>query len=290
MTASRSVTPRHPSAFGTVRVGLLAGAMLVLPLGTPSLVHAQLTVDALEVFVTSASERSVRTVRVRNDGAERVQATVQVEDWERDEHGTNRFLTRGSHASSCGAAIEVFPQSLALDVGESATLRIAVADSTPACWGVIFLEHRTTQSNAGQQLSYQVRTGVKLYVESAAAVRDGLIEALTLTEISAEDSARAATSGGPMAAAVVSGQPAVQLAFRNVGEVQLLVGGHLEVRRDDNSVVHRAALEAFPVLPGAQRLLTMSVPALPRGRYIVLALLDFGGSELVAGQLEYEVR
>jgi hypothetical protein len=93
-----------------------------------------------------------------------------------------------------------------------------------------------------------------------------------------------------MAAAVVRGQQAVQLAFRNVGEVQLLVGGHLEVRRDDNSVVHRAALDAVPVLPSAQRLLTVSVPALPRGRYIVLALLDFGGSELVAGQLEYEVR
>jgi len=290
MTASRSAAPRPLSASGTLSVGLLAGAVLVLQLGTPSRAHAQLTVDALEVFVTSAPERSVRTVRVRNDGAERVQATVLVEDWERDEHGTNRFLARGSHARSCGTAIEVFPQSLALDAGESATLRIAVAESTPACWGVIFLEHRTGQSNAGQQLSYQVRTGVKLYVESAAAVRDGLIEALTLTEVSAEDSARAATSGGPMAAAVVRGQQAVQLAFRNVGEVQLLVGGHLEVRRDDNSVVHRAALDAVPVLPSAQRLLTVSVPALPRGRYIVLALLDFGGSELVAGQLEYEVR
>jgi hypothetical protein len=62
------------------------------------------------------------------------------------------------------------------------------------------------------------------------------------------------------------------------------------VRREDNSVAHRAAVDAFPVLPGAQRLLTMSLPPLPRGRYIVLALLDFGGSELVAGQLEYEVR
>jgi hypothetical protein len=259
-------------------------------MAAPATLRAQLTVDALELFVTAAPDRTVRTVRVRNDGAERVQATVLVEDWERDAHGTNRFLPLGTHPRSCGGTIEVFPQSLALDVGESATLRIAVADSTPACWGVVFLEHRTTQASVGRQLSYQVRTGVKVYVESATAVRDGLIESLTVSEVSAEDSARAASTAGPMADALVRGQPAVQLAFRNVGDVQLLTGGHLEVRREDNSVAHRAAVDAFPVLPGAQRLLTMSLPPLPRGRYIVLALLDFGGSELVAGQLEYEVR
>lgn len=275
----------------TMRFALMAGsALLAVSAASPATLRAQLTVDALELFVTSSPERAVQTVRVRNDGAERVQASVLVEDWERDAHGTNRFLARGTHARSCGDAIEVFPQSLALDVGESATLRIAIADSTPACWGVVFLEHRTTQASVGRQLSYQVRTGVKVYVESATAVRDGLIESLTVSDVTVEDSARAATTAGPMADAVVRGQQAVQLAFRNAGDVQLLVGGHLEVRRDDNSVAHRAALDAVPVLPEAQRLLTVSVPTLPRGRYIVLALLDFGGSELVAGQLEYEVR
>lgn len=286
-----SPSKRAPQrARGPQRIGRLIAAVLVSLLLAPTPLHAQLTVDALELFVVSTAERTVRTVRVRNDGAERVQASVLVEDWERDAYGTNRFLPRGTHTRSCGDAIEVFPQSLALDAGESATLRIAVADSTPACWSVVFVEHRTTQANVGRQLSYQVRTGVKVYVESAAAVRDGVIESLTVADVTAEDSARAASTSGPMADAMSPGQQAVQLAFRNVGDVQLLVGGHLEVRRDDNSVAHRTALDAVPVLPGAQRRLTMPVPTLPRGRYIVLALLDFGGSELVAGQLEYEVR
>jgi len=265
------------------------GTLLAL-LGSPGMLQAQLTVDALELFVTASPDRTVRTVRVRNDGTDRVQASVVVQDWERDEQGTNRFLDRGTHARSCGGSIEVFPQALALDPGEWGTLRIAVADAAAACWGVVFLEHRATQAEAGRQLSYQVRTGVKVYVEPANAVRDGLIEALTIVAATQADSARAATQAGPSAAGRTSGEPLLQLTFRNAGDVQLLVAGHVEVRREDNSVAHRAPLDAVPVLPGARRLVTASMPTLAPGRYIVLALLDFGGSELVAGQLEYEVR
>lgn len=268
----------------------VCAVLLGAAVGAPTSAHAQLTVDALELFVTASADRTVRTVRVRNDGAERVQASVLVADWERDEHGTNRFLERGAHAYSCGDAIEVFPQSMALDPGESSMLRVAVTNAVTNCWNVVFLEHRTTQGHTGRQLSYQVRTGVKVYVEAVDAVRDGLIETLTVAAATVDDVSRAATTAGPAATARSSGDPLVQLAFRNAGAVQLLVRGHVEVRREDNSVVHRAPVDAVPVLPGARRMVSAALPLLPRGRYIVLALLDFGGSELVAGQLDYEVR
>jgi P pilus assembly chaperone PapD len=290
MTAPLPYASRRTSAHRGARASFASCVAMLGLVVAPRAAHAQLTVDALELFVTASSARTVRTVSVRNDGAERVQATVRVEDWERDEHGTNRFLALGSHANSCGEAIEVFPQSVALDPGESTVLRVAVDSTASRCWGVVFLEHRATEAVTGRQLSYQVRTGVKVYVDAANAVRDGLIEQLTITEATAEDALRAATAAGPSATPRSLGEPLVQLGFRNAGDVQLLVGGHVEVRREDNSVAHRAPLEAVPVLPGARRLVSAALPALPRGRYIVLTLLDFGGSELVAGQLEYEVR
>jgi len=284
-------SPRCPLLTrGAIHARRVACAVLLGSVGAPTLAHAQLTVDALELFVTAAPDRTIRTIRVRNDGAERVQASVVVGDWDRDEHGANRFLARGTHANSCGDAIDVFPQSVALDPGESTVLRVAVTNAASRCWGVVFLEHRTTQANTGRQLSYQVRTGVKVYVEATNAVRDGRIETLTVEAATPDDSLRVAAMAGPSATTRATGDPLMQLAFRNAGDVQLLVGGYVEVRREDNSVVHRTPLDAVPVLPGARRLVRAALPTLPRGRYLVLALLDFGGSELVAGQLEYEVR
>jgi P pilus assembly chaperone PapD len=256
---------------------LLLAATLCVP---GARAHAQLTVDALELFVTAPDSAEVlRTVRVRNDGAERIQAEVITEDWERDEAGTNRFLPLGSHARSCRDALAVFPGTVALEPGESATLRVRVAAGTADCWGVVFLAHRTTTANAGRQLSYTVRTGVKVYVEPVRAVRDGAIEAMTL---------RAAPPGAGVEAPAAT--PTLDVLFRNLGQAQLAVRGTLEVRREDDTAVWRQDLDPFPVLPAARRRVTMALPTLPRGRYVILALLDFGGSELVAGQLEYEVR
>lgn len=253
----------------TATVGtLLALASLALPRAA----EAQLTVNELELFMAAAATPTVRTIRVRNDAAERVQAVVNIEDWERDEHGANRFMAAGTHANSCVTALEVFPTSLVLDPGESANLRVAfdaAALSNANCWSVVFLENRATQAAGSRQLSYTVRTGIKVYGETLNPTRDGFVEAMAMLP-HASDS--------------------VSVAFRNAGDVQLKVSGAVEVRREDNRVVHRTPVERVPVLPGQRRLLTSAIPDLPAGRYVVLALLDFGGSELVAGQMEYEVR
>ena len=73
--------------------------------------------------------------------------------------------------------------------------------------------------------------------------------------------------------------------------MQLRTRGAMEVRRLDNSLVSKIDFDEIPVLPGARRIIRFPIPAnLPPGRYVLLALLDYGGGELAAGQLEYEVR
>ena len=234
--------------------------------------YAQLTVDELEVRVALSATTDVRIVRVRNEATERVQAVVTIEDWDRDETGTNRFLPAGTHPRSCAAGLDVFPRSLVLEPGESANMRISFTGAPSIarnCWSIVFLENRAAQRSENRELNYIVRTGVKVYGEASTARRDGLIEAMTL---------------------IGANQDSVSLSFRNAGDVQLAVKGAIEVRRADNSVVHRTELDAFPVLPEQRRRVDAAVPALPKGRYVLLALLDFGGSELIAGQMEFEVR
>lgn len=141
------------------------------------------------------------------------------------------------------------------------------------CWSIVFLENRATQESAGRQLSYNVRTGVKIYGESNQVRRDGFVEDLHIE---------------PACGDTLPEQ--LFVAFRNAGDVQLSVKGSIEVRRADNTVVERLPVAEFPVLPEQRRRVGVAAPVLPAGRYVLLALLDYGGSELIAGQLEYEVR
>ena len=73
--------------------------------------------------------------------------------------------------------------------------------------------------------------------------------------------------------------------------MQLLAKGRLEFRRLDNSVAMQVPIAEFPTLPAATRKLFVDVPAgLAPGDYVVLALIDFGGPELVAGQIDFQAK
>jgi len=87
------------------------------------------------------------------------------------------------------------------------------------------------------------------------------------------------------------GDTRIAIQFRNDGQVHLTAKGRIEFRRLDNSVAGQLTIAEFPTLPGAVRQLDLKVPStIPPGTYIALALIDFGGAEIAAGQLELNLR
>ena len=83
----------------------------------------------------------------------------------------------------------------------------------------------------------------------------------------------------------------IAIRFHNTGGMHLVAKGHLEFRRLDNSLAREVPIEEFPTLPGATRRVLADIPAdLAAGDYVVLALVDFGGAELVAGQIDYQAK
>jgi P pilus assembly chaperone PapD len=159
----------------------LLAAILLAPVRTA---HAQLTIEELELyFKPSGTPESARTFRVRNDNARVVQAAIAIEDWDRAEDGVNRFYQAGSMPRSCAAMLRVFPRSLRLEPGASANVRVALegADSLKAsCWSIVLVESRDAPDSIGRQLTYTVRTGVKVYVEPQGLPRDGQVEELSI--------------------------------------------------------------------------------------------------------------
>jgi P pilus assembly chaperone PapD len=235
---------------------------------------AQLLVDPLEVtLVTADANRVTGSFTVSNTSDAAVQATITRQDWTRADNGDNRFLPAGTSGSSCGSMLSVSPLSIRVEPHTSHTIRLAVQGGgaiSKECWDIFFIEEIPQRPKVkGNSLQYIFRTGVKVYVAPKNLTRDGEVEDMS----------------------VDSTKRQIAIRFHNTGGMHLVAKGHLEFRRLDNSVAAQVNVPEFPTLPGATRSLAVDVPRdLAAGDYVVLALIDFGGAELVAGQIDYQAK
>jgi P pilus assembly chaperone PapD len=247
---------------------------------------AQLLVDPLEVTLITANQTRVAgSFSVSNTTDEPVQATITRQDWDRVENGDNRFLPAGTSGNSCGAMLTASPLSIRVEPHTSRTIRVATQNGSALakeCWDIFFVEeipHRAT--NSGNSLQYIFRTGVKVYVAPPNLARDAAVENMAVEEVPQTT----------LAANSPTNKRQIAISFHNTGGMHLLAKGRLEFRRLDNSLAMQVPIPEFATLPRAIRKLNIDVPTgLAAGDYVVLALIDFGGAELVAGQIDYQAK
>ena len=284
-----------PARAGAERRGRVRGTVLALcAVGLVS--HpaaAQLLVDPLEVtMIAPGAARVSASFTLQNTSDNPVQATVSRQDWDRLENGDNRFLPAGSTGKSCGAILTVAPQSVRVEAHSTRVVRLAVQSDAPLtreCWDIVFVEEVPQRaSTKGNSLQYIFRTGVKVYVAPPGLKHDGAVEDMAVVDAQVKSSTEAKPVS-TLAGASVARQIAIK--FRNTGAAHLLSKGRLEFRRLDNSVASQIPIAEFPTLAGSVRRVLVDVPRdLPAGDYVVLALIDFGGAELVAGQIDYQAK
>lgn len=251
----------------------LAGLLSVVSIGSTA--GAQLSIDRGELNVqpTGNNGERVGVLTVRNDGAARAQGSVILEDWDRDSLGGNRFHKSGSMPHSCGSAIKVFPAAFALQPGQSQSVRIEYdgGERTTECTSLVVVEEVKPEAAIKSNISVKTRMGLKVYVTPAAASAEGEVSDVDVVT----DSKNATTS--------------VRVNFENTGDRHLQAKGHLEIRRLDNSVAAVADLPTVYALAKATMSVSAKMPELAAGRYVLLVVYDYGGAELAAGQIEYEV-
>lgn len=238
---------------------------------------AQLAVDHVELLLNpqSASQR-IGLFSVKNEGEKPVQALIRIEDWDRAEDGTNRWYPAGTVKGSCGSALKIFPASMQLAPGASQTVRVTLdsAITDRECWNAAIVETTQPRMVHGRSLLYVLRTAVKVYAGTAALHSEGAVADLTVA---------------PSTAAADSGRPRIEAVFQNTGERHVVAHGSVEFRRPDNSVAERVPLPDAYALPGASARVSAVAPALAPGRYVALALFDYGGDDIAAAQVEYQV-
>src|SRR6266550_1158637 len=294
-SGSRSSERASAERRGRVRYAVLA--LCAVGAVVSQRASAQLLVDPLEVTMLAAgTDRVSASFSLSNTSDSPVQATISRSDWDRAENGDNRFLAAGSSGNSCGTMLSVSPLSVRIEPHSSRVVRLAVqtgAALTRECWDIIFVEEVPQRATTkGNSLQYIFRTGVKVYVAPPGLSRDAAVEDMAIVDAppakpgSSTPAKQVNNASSPAAA-----KRQVAIRFHNTGGMNLVSKGRLEFRRLDNSLATQVPIAEFPTLPGATRRLLVDVPNdLAAGDYVVLALIDFGGAELVAGQIDYQAK
>lgn len=267
----------RPLAGAVKRGAIRALACCVVAALLPSAASAQVTVDQLELYLSAsptAGALAPRVFTVSNPGPTPTQVTIRAEDWYRGEDGENRYATLGSLPTTCGSHVQVFPAVLQLPANSSQQVRVSVDSAGPTrtgCYTILFIETpkppRATQTGAA--LQYSLRYGLKVHVEP-----DGPV-AGEVTDVALQPAADG------------TGRPEMLIGYVNTGARQTIARGSVQVRRPDNSVALVIPIPDFPVLPGARRRLRLPLPEMPAGKYVLLALIDYGGDQIAAGQVEW---
>ena len=255
---------------------------------------AQLVVDPLELTIATAGNNRVSaSFTLSNSSDAAVQATITRQDWDRVENGDNRFLATGTSGTSCGAMLSASPLSIRVEAKTSRIIRLAVQNAarlTKECWDIFFVEEVPQRASVkGNSLQYIFRTGVKVYVAPPGLARDGQVEDMQVVDAPATPTASTTPARLSASAATPATKRQISIRFHNTGAMNLVAKGRLEFRRLDNTLAMQVPIAEFPTLPGAVRKLMVDVPnGLAPGDYVALALIDFGGAELVAGQIDYQ--
>jgi P pilus assembly chaperone PapD len=252
--------------------------------------HAGIVVNLGKVVVDLGPDgRATRELEVANTDNRIADVTVFVADWKQDGNGAVEAIDPSTNKAPDSATgwITVNPQKFVLKRGEKKIVTVSLATPKEPMGlkeyrSMVFAEttdERPAETTApGRELRIRTisRIGTKIFVNNpAAAVK--LDCAVTKVAEETRD-----------------GKRGLEIQTANNGNVHIQSDNSNVVFRDDaGKSVASFPVPSFSVLPGQKRTVFFELPEqgkskLEKGKkYSALAVLDYGGSDLVAGELEF---
>jgi hypothetical protein len=227
------------------------------------------------------------SIRVSNNGEEPVSVKVYQKDFMVDPINQDIILAPGKCKRGCAEWLIISPSNLDLGPKERKNVRITLTvpeDARGTYWAIIFVEQsskptpiRKLKGGYSFQINVKPRWLVRIHENvPGTGEKKGQVTDISVTPQAAES---------PLKIAV---------EFENTGNMLLRCNGYVEIRDEGGNEVETIQIGSkgrFSVYPDGKRLVSGTVSKrLSPGDYIALAIVDYGGEELVAGELEFQVK
>jgi len=259
---------------------VVAALLLTVTLLATAHARAGFVASPMELHLANApGSRSNGTVTVTNTGDDLLTMKLYLGDSRQLPQGNWEEVVPGSLDRSLIDWVSLHSQVLELQPGESreVTLNLEVpADAEGSYWSKLYLEETSTPRSAtggSNGRSYNVfmrqRVAVRIFEDVAGTgTLDAVIRRVEATGCS-------------------EGRPALSVSVENPGTLIARCTGHIELQDLQGTVLEELPLGTqgeFWVFPGVARELTVQAEhSLAPGTYTALAVVDFGGEHLVAG-------
>ncbi len=229
-----------------------------------------------------------RTLQAENLGDEPVSIKISVNDFMKGPEGEERQVPPGTVERGCASRFSLSPRHLDLGPHEVRDINLTMTMPDKAegtYWGNILVSQvsKPTLSKTLKQgkASFQIFALQDMLIRVIETVPGTEHRSGVLTDMFFQKPASGSI-------------PTVQVVFKNTGNTLLKCNGTIEIRDDTGGTVQTIPLDygnsPFTVYPeGTRNVYARIQKSLPAGDYIILAIIDYGGENLVAGQIEYQI-
>jgi P pilus assembly chaperone PapD len=276
------------SKFSKLFIITLPALALFASVSLPA-VHAGVIVNLGKLVIELGPDgRTTRELEIASTNDKPTEVSVFPSDWKQDETGAVEAVsaTKETVPDSATGWIGVNPQRFVLKKDEKKIITVSIATPKGAMplkeyRSMVFTETSDTRpaqpSGSGRELQVRVigRIGTKIFIRNPQGLAKVDCE-VTKIEEATQDGKRGLTIQTSNHGNVHVQSDASNLAFRNAAGV----------------TVETLPIPPFSILPGHTRRVFFEFPELGKSKlekgtkYNALAVIDYGGSDLVAGELE----
>jgi len=253
------------------------------------MLHAGYSVTPLRFeFPVPAGKTHSEVIRIVNEGKEPVMVRLYTRDFRQDAHGGETESEAGAVERGCSSWLTIAPTDLTIAPGARAEARLTIAvpePSTGTYWAFVFIEQ--TSKPQPKRATNKEGYSMEVLVKPRWCIR--VHETVPGTEKRSGQ-----VTDMAMSRSATDGKTRFDVEFANEGNTLLKCKGKVEIRDAKGQVVQTLPLKEnglFYVYPGGKRRVpAVCAEVLPAGTYVALAMVDIGNVDLMAGELEFEVK
>jgi len=249
----------------------MAITLMAFPAPAPADLSLDVSPAKYELQVLPGKDETI-PILVRNTGDAQVHIQVSLGDFLVGRDGNNQFLPPGKGPYSMSNWVDVNPRECDLDPQSVKQVRFTITvpnGATGEYSSLVFFTTRPPRKPGG--LAIAERIASKLY------------------EI-IPDTARFAGEIDDVSARPDDAGEKYLIGFHNTGNAHVYLSGRVEIKSGGQIVDRVVMPHDMLVERNGKRLIEVVGKKLPPGSYSAVALIDYGGPNLIAGQTNFTVR